>query len=182
MDTRRLYGIPDIDLPLPGGGTVNPSDFAGHELVVLFCPTDRGAAVRELTDYQRNADKFSYDDAWMIAVGGGINVLPASRMTLTGEPDRRAWDAFCETMDPPRRLPREEGAVFLFGRGGCLTRLAGAWPCRRCRHGARQAHVTQAGLSRDLRTRRVWASRESSVMSRASAFHPPLFETNEHHR
>ena len=124
MSARRTYGIPDIDLPLAKGGIVNPSDFAGHELVVLFCPLDRRAAERELADYNRNADQFSYDDAWMIAVGGGTNVLPASRMTLAAEPDRRAWEAFGETMDPPKRLPREEGAVFLFGRGGCLTR---AW-------------------------------------------------------
>jgi peroxiredoxin len=37
MSATRNYGIPDIELPLPKGGTVNPSDFAGHELVVLFC-------------------------------------------------------------------------------------------------------------------------------------------------
>ena len=124
MSARRTYGIPDIDLPLAKGGTVNPSDFAGHELVVLFCPLDPSAAERELADYNRNTDWFSYDDAWMIAVGGGTNAVPASRMTLATEPDRRAWEAFGETMDPPKRLPREEGAVFLFGRGGCLTR---AW-------------------------------------------------------
>ena len=46
MSTKPNYGIPDIELTLPKGGTVNPTDFIGHELVVLFCPLDHGAAAR----------------------------------------------------------------------------------------------------------------------------------------
>ena len=42
------FGIPDIDLPRHGGGTVNPGDFAGHPLIVVFCPTDPAAVAREL--------------------------------------------------------------------------------------------------------------------------------------
>lgn len=124
MNMKRSYGIPDIDLPSREGGMVNPADFVGHELVVLFCPLDEATAARELEDYNRFADQFSYNDAWMIAVGEGGNVQPASRMAFAGDPGPGAWQAFGETLDPPRQLSREEGAVFLFGRGGCLTR---AW-------------------------------------------------------
>ena len=123
MSVKLNYGIPDIELPLPEGGTVNPSDFAGDELV-LFCPLDRVAAARELADYDRHADKLAYNDAWMIAVCDNTKAMPATRMTLTAEPDLSAWKAFGESLDPPEKLPRKEGAVFLFGRGDCLTR---AW-------------------------------------------------------
>lgn len=124
MSVRRQYGIPDIALPRPQGGTVNPSDFAGHELVVLFCPLDHEAAQREVADYNRLAERLSYNDAWMIAVGDGGHVEPASRIAFAAETDLAAWRAFGESLDPPQLLPRDEGAVFLFGRGGCLTR---AW-------------------------------------------------------
>lgn len=124
MSSQPNYGIPDIELPLPKGGTVNPTNFVGHELVVLFCPLDRGAAARELADYDHYADQFSYNDAWMIAVCDDTDDLPASRIAIAGDPDLDAWRVFGESLDKPGRLSREEGAVFLFGRGGCLTR---AW-------------------------------------------------------
>ena len=125
MSASRTYGIPDIELPMPTGRPINPSDFAGHELVVLFCPLDRDAAQRELAAYDRHADQLSYNDGWMIAVGGAGDVEPASRIILASEPDSSAWQAFAEILDPPQQLPRKDGAVFLFGRGGCLTR---GWP------------------------------------------------------
>lgn len=124
MSVRRTYGIPDLELPLPQGGTVNPSDFAGHELVVLFLPLDRVAAERELANYNRSAAQLSYNDAWLIAVGDDAGNTPASRMTMAREPGPGPWRAFGDSMDPPRQLSRNEGGVFLFGRGGCLTR---AW-------------------------------------------------------
>ena len=124
MSSSPGHGLPDVELPLPGGGTVNPADFAGHELVVLFSPMDQDAAARELADYNRYAREFSYNDAWMIAVGDPSGTEPASRFTLAREPDAAAWQAFGESLDPPATLPREGGGVFLFGRGGCLTR---AW-------------------------------------------------------
>ena len=87
MSAGRTYGIPDIELPLLAGGTINPGNFAGHELVVLFCPLDRAAAEQELADYNRHADQLSYNDAWMIAVGETGSVEPASRVTFAAEPD-----------------------------------------------------------------------------------------------
>ena len=125
MTTKPSYGIPDIELPLPGGGTVNPTDFAGHELVVLFCPLDRSAAERELADYDRHADQFSYNDAWMIAVCDDAGALSGSHMTIVTDPDLTAWIAFGDCLDPPAQFPRNDGAVFLFGRGACLTRAWG---------------------------------------------------------
>ena len=141
MSARPKHGLPDIELPSPGGGTVNPTDFAGHELIVLFCPLDPGAAEREMADYGRRADQLSYNDAWMIAVGEDPKVPPASRTTLASDADLGAWRAFGESLDPPRQLPREEGAVFLFGRGGCLTR---AW------QGAGHASEVEAELGKRM--------------------------------
>lgn len=124
MSAKINYAIPDIDLPLPKGGTVNPSDFAGHELVVLFCPLDPVAAAQEVADYDRLGDQLSYNDAWMIAICDDTKSLPATRMMLAADPDLAAWKAFCENLEPPEQVLRKDGAVFLFGRGGCLTR---AW-------------------------------------------------------
>lgn len=125
MSTKPNYGVPDIQLPMLKGGTVNPTDFIGHELVVLFCPLDRGAAAREVADYDRHVDQLSFNDAWIIAVHDDPEILLASRIQVAGDPDLRAWRAFSKCLDSPELTSREEGAVFLFGRGGCLTR---AWP------------------------------------------------------
>ena len=123
MSTKTDYGIPDIVLPLANGGTINPRDFNGHELVVLFCPKDLAAAARELTDYNRHADRFAYNDAWIIAVCDDTEKMPASRISAAADPELRAWRAFNEGQDPRAFPPREDGAVFLFGRGGCITRI-----------------------------------------------------------
>ena len=40
------FGVPNIDLPWSCGGTVNPSCFAGHQLLVLFLPTDNESRCR----------------------------------------------------------------------------------------------------------------------------------------
>jgi hypothetical protein len=123
MTANRDFGIPDIELPCAKGGTVNPSFFVGHELVVLFCPSDRTAAAKELAQYNARADQLSYNDAWMVAVCDPVETLPGSRITLAGDEDLRGWRTFCGRLDPAVQLPRDEGAVFLFGRGGCLQRM-----------------------------------------------------------
>lgn len=123
MTADRDFVIPDISLPSPKGSTVNPSFFAGHELVVLFCPSDSAGAEKELADYNRHTDQLAYNDAWMVAVCDAIQTPPGSRISLAGDTDSRGWQSFCERLDPPKRPPREAGAVFLFGRGGCLQRM-----------------------------------------------------------
>lgn len=123
MTANRDFGIPDIDLPCATGGTVNPSFFVGHELVVLFCPSDRQAASKELADYNLHADQLAYNDAWMVAVCDPVETSPGSRISLAGDTDFRGWLSFCERLDPDMRPSRDAGAVFLFGRGGCLQRM-----------------------------------------------------------
>lgn len=123
MTAIRDFGIPDIDLPCAKGGTVNPSSFAGHELVVLFCPSDRQAAAKELADYNLHADQLAYNDAWMVAVCDPVETPPASRISLAGDKDSFGWRSFCGRLAPARQPSRDEGAVFLFGRGGCLQRM-----------------------------------------------------------
>ena len=123
MSTKTEYGIPDIVLPLANGGTINPGDFNGHELVVLFCPQDRATAARELTDFNGYADQFAYNDAWIIAVSDDTEIMPAGRISVAADPELRAWRAFNEGQDPRELPPRQDGAVFLFGRGGSITRI-----------------------------------------------------------
>lgn len=120
------YGIPDIELPRAVGGTVNPSCFAGHALAVVFCPADRAAEVRELDDYARHASQFTGYDAWVLTVGGAAANLSASeacRVAAASDPDGRAWDAFRAMAGPAVPLKRDDGATFLFGRGGALQHV-----------------------------------------------------------
>ena len=51
LAARLNFGIPNVDLPLGCGGTVNPSCFAGHQLVVLFLPADATKRVAEFESY-----------------------------------------------------------------------------------------------------------------------------------
>lgn len=122
MPSARILGVPDIELAGAKGRTVNPSDFAGHDLVVLFCPADRQAAARELADYNALADALAYNDAYMVAVCEPEAGLPASRISVTTDA-KRAWEAFSNCLSKRERPSHDEGAVFLFGRGGCLRQV-----------------------------------------------------------
>jgi hypothetical protein len=122
MPSARTLGVPDIELAGAEGRTVNPSDFAGHDLVVLFCPADRQSAARELADYNALADALAYNDAYMIAVCGPEAGLPASRISVATDAER-AWEAFSSCIGKRERPSQAEGAVFLFGRGGCLRQM-----------------------------------------------------------
>lgn len=119
MQDTRGYGIPDIELAGQQGGTVNPSDFAGHDLIVLFCPLEPVAAADELATYNALADALAYNDAFMIALCCAEAGSPASRILMSGDTER-AWDAFAECLDGTERLRADQGCVLLFGRGGCL--------------------------------------------------------------
>jgi len=123
MPKGRAYGIPDIELASGQGGTVNPSNFAGHDLVMLFCPTDRQAAERELADYNALADALAYNDAYMIAICDREAGMPASRISIAADPEQRAWGAFSGCVSRHERPRLGEGAVLLFGRGGCLRQI-----------------------------------------------------------
>lgn len=119
------YGIPDVDLPGTDGGTVNPAHFAGHEIVVLFCPADREAAERDVADYAEHLEDFRDSDAWILGICDEEQspcAHPAMAFTMARDDQRLAWDAFQDLLNPRQRTPREDGAVFLFDRGGGLRR------------------------------------------------------------
>ena len=123
--TGARYGIPDLELPRPGGGSVNPANFIGHELVVLFCPSDRQAAARELADYALHRRDLCDTDAWIVGICD--EDLPscdhgAGGFMMAEDRGRLAWDAFQQLLEPGKRTSRERGAVFLFDRGGGFRR------------------------------------------------------------
>jgi peroxiredoxin len=125
---RLNYGIPDIDLPRHGGGTVNPGDFAGHPLIVVFCPLDPDAEAEELRECSDRVRDFDSYEAWLITIGReNAASSEAGRLTASAyDPGDRAWVAFKDIAGPHAlALDRAKGATFLFGRGGSLQR---AWP------------------------------------------------------
>lgn len=127
MATTKLnYGIPDIDLPQSSGGCLNPSCFAGHVLVVLFCPAEAGLAAKELADYAAHAPDLVEYDAWLIAVceeGGGSQRVGNAVISTVSDPAGLAWRAFGELAHVDQPLDPVNGATFLFGRGGALLRV-----------------------------------------------------------
>ena len=125
MGANSRYGIPDIKLPKVGGGSVNPADFVGHGLIVLFCPGDAEAAEREVADYVLHLKDYCDSDAWVIGICDMERVScmhPESSLTMAFDEERLAWRAFQDFLEPAQRTPREQGAVFLFDRGGGLRR------------------------------------------------------------
>ena len=122
MQDAQAYGLPNVNLAGQQGGTVNPADFAGHELVLLFCPAEKEAAAAELTAYNGLSDALAYNDAYMVAVCCPEAGSPASRILTTTDAER-AWSAVGRCLDGAARPDPKKGAVLLFGRGGCLTRV-----------------------------------------------------------
>ena len=117
------FGIPDIDLPCGEGARINPSTFAGHDLVAVFCPVDPEEAARELDAYREQAGHFVARDAWILAFGDQCAPATpgeAGNPLLIADPDRQAWDAFQNVAHSPESLDRGNGATFLFTRGGGL--------------------------------------------------------------
>jgi peroxiredoxin len=121
MQNCPVLGLPDIRLVGRKGQEVNPRDFAGHELIVLFCPSDLEAAKRELAEYNSMADALAYNDAYMIALCDPNVGSPASRVTMASDPSQIAWGAFNDSLPPAEQASWGTGAVFLIGRGGCLN-------------------------------------------------------------
>ena len=124
MDSARTrYGIPDVELQKTGGGTVNPANFIGHEIVVLFCAADREAAAHDIADYALHMKDLCDSDAWIIGICDEVEPpCEHASFTMARDRDRLAWDVFQDLLEPRKRTPRGEGAVFLFDRGGGLRR------------------------------------------------------------
>src|SRR5579864_5519098 len=119
------FGIPDIELGSVSGTRINPSSFAGHELIVLFCPADAAAAAAEIAAYQRYSAEFADRDAWLLAFAddlGEITVNGVGRVLTIPDPHRHAWVAFRNTTSHPEEFAGTSGATFLFKRGGGLHR------------------------------------------------------------
>jgi hypothetical protein len=115
---------PDIWLQCEQGSPVNPAAFAGHELVVLFCPTSHDYAAREISSYLKHAESFTCRDAWVLIFADNANTLAkqGQGMRIVADPERKAWVLFRDLTEEPEALDRADGAVFYFARGGGLSR------------------------------------------------------------
>lgn len=123
MPTELKFGLPDVDLPRLGGGKVSPAAYAGHALVVLFCPHGRAAEAEVLHEYSKAACEFAGYDAWLLAViegGASPRVKHECAFATVYDPHGNAWSAFKKLAAPSANLHREKGATFLFARGGSL--------------------------------------------------------------
>jgi len=118
------FGVPDVDLTWSCGGTVNPSCFVGHQLFVLFLPTDPEREAAELKSYDALADAFAGTDAWFLVIGPKKTFPMLHRSTpIAFDPDGAAWSAFRKVAEGKLTSERKDGAAFLFTRGGALHRV-----------------------------------------------------------
>lgn len=119
------FGIPNIDLPWSCGGTINPGCFAGHQLLVLFLPSDERAQAAEFESYKKLADDLAGTDAWLLLIGTEQSKAQVKRnIPIALDREGKAWQAF-KKLGKAARLDRAEGAAFLFTRGGTFHRV---WP------------------------------------------------------
>ena len=128
-ETLFCFGIPSVELDRVGGGRINPADFAGHELVVFFCPADAESAAKEVEAYSQRAAAFVDGGAWLLGIiaktPDSLSVKQSgSHIMLAWDPDGAAWTAFESLLDPADRGEQKDGGAFFFQRGGCLAR---AW-------------------------------------------------------
>ena len=117
------FGIPDIDLGCTSGMRINPTSFAGHDLIVLFYPLDSADAAQEISAYRRHGAELVKRDAWLLTFAeqcGEVSVDGPGRLLTIPDPDRHAWVAFRDLTPHPEELERSSGATFLFTRGGGL--------------------------------------------------------------
>jgi peroxiredoxin len=119
------FGIPDIDLTWTCGGTVNPSCFAGHQLVVLFLPLEAAEAALEMETYDKLSNEFPDVDSFCLAVARDRFASTSHPAPIALDPADAAWKEFTSLagLDPERAA----GAAFVFTRGGALHRV---WPGR----------------------------------------------------
>lgn len=83
--------LPDLMLRCGQGRTVNPAAFAGHDLVVLFCPTGGDEAAREVTSYLKHAPDFSCRDAWLLIFADGEQASSTGQCPqVLADPNREA--------------------------------------------------------------------------------------------
>ena len=122
LGTQLKFGIPDVTLAWSCGGTVNPSCFAGHQLLVLFLPKDPEQQRAEFESYDRLAGELSGTDAWFLVIGDETHVDGEAKTPVALDADGKAWSAF-EEVAGEGKLERDQGAAFFFTRGGAFHRL-----------------------------------------------------------
>jgi len=123
LASELKFGIPDLDLQWTCGGTVNPSCFAGHQLLVLFLPADERQQFAEFESYEQLSGELAGTDAWFLVIGGERAEGAKRKVPVALDPKGQAWAAFNKVANV--RLERKEGAAFLFTRGGAFHRV---WP------------------------------------------------------
>ena len=119
------FGIPAIEICCSSGTKINPASFAGHELIVLFCPLDRDTAYAEVNAYLAHSAEFVSRDAWLLTFAeecGDLSIDGGNRVLTVPDPKGRAWNAFRDLTRRPQEMDRKSGATFLFSRGGNLHR------------------------------------------------------------
>lgn len=116
------HPVPDVQLQRSGGGTVNPADFVGHELVVLFPPEEGRIAARELKDYGSRLAELDKIDAWLLAICDESELQPTNGLVIVHDVNGSAWQAMTECAGAQAILSRDQGAAFVFGRGGSLQK------------------------------------------------------------
>lgn len=114
--------IPDVVLQRAGGGEINPSSLAGQELVVIFCPADTAAAMREIETYRALAGEFQDHGVWLLGVlADGIDPpQPAAGepcIALALDWAGAGWAAFAPWLNEAE-AQRAPGATFLFTHWG----------------------------------------------------------------
>ena len=119
------HRLPDIRLRRAEGGEVSPTDFVGHELIVLFPPADDRAARQELEDYCRRCPEFDKLDAWLLAVFDRHDAPTSDAISVVYDVDGAAWRALTECAGEQALLSQDKGAAFVFSRGGSLQKVLG---------------------------------------------------------
>ena len=126
MDERVVNSrIPRLELGCSSGTKINSSDFAGHDLIVLFGPLDPVSSEREIASYHHHCAELVDRDVWLLAFTehcDELNIDGAGRVLIIPDSDRHAWVAFRDLTHHAEEMDRDSGATFLFTRGGALNR------------------------------------------------------------
>jgi peroxiredoxin len=124
-----LFGVPKASVVTVDGKVLDLSVFAGHPLILAFCPSGACGAAGLLYDFSNLADRIAANDAW--AIGITDDPLPPGaddlHLLLARDPDARLYAMLCDHLRE-QGADLSQGAVFLFGRGGNLQRYWAGQP------------------------------------------------------
>lgn len=99
---------------------LDPADFLGQKLVVIFCPSDRRAATAEVAAYQARAKAFQRAGAWLVAVsppGADSPVEGEGHIALAADPNGSLFQVLAAGF--PGKVGESTDAIaFLVDRDG----------------------------------------------------------------